>query len=294
MFRMGYRVRRFSLSFILSFLLVVGLGFLIVSSTVALALMPALGVGGLYAQADRIVGSQGTVYPEYQGQTGGFGSPTDPYSVGIGTTTPECPPPGIPMLVISLEGNARATSFDFRKDVRLPLFQDRWMVININDVTLSGEEIKIFTTQFGGDFIELKNVRLLEGGIKDPNTRSNTQWGPNSNQFVLKGGIDTKPTVPGLEAQEIEAWIHGATGKRITLEKPGGGLVGVDVSYRRTQDLVDFYEASASSGAKLGYGLTDKNIDFDGSINDDRVKRGGPFANDGYFTCSPPDGGGVE
>jgi hypothetical protein len=286
---MSYRKREFGVSFIFSVLFVAGILYLIASSIIAMAFLPALGVGGLYAQADSIEGSVGTVYPEYQGDFTAFDH-TDfdvPYNVDIGTTTPTCGGDGIPMLVVELDGQAVAENFEFRKDLRVPFLDDRWMVIEVKDpaITLSGSNLKIFVTQLAGDSIRIRNVRLLEGGIENPRQEGGDTWGPDSSQFALQGGLNTSPNVPGLEADSIQAWLHAAVGERITLETDEGQLVNAEVSYRTTQQVEDFYTgAAAGENAKLGFGLPDQNIDFDA---EDRLQRGfvSGGSDQGYFTC---------
>lgn len=268
-----------------------------------MALLPAVGAGGLYAEVGTIEGDVGTVYPEFQGdQPTLIGDPDNPdldspYDVPITTLTPTCGDAGIPMLVIELDGQARAANFEFRKDIALPFLDDRWMVMEINQppVTLSGDNLKIFTTQFTGDYLEIRNARVIEGGIEDPDQESDDQWGPNSGQFVIRGGMDTAPNVPGIRGQGIEAWIHGATGERVTLESPDAQPLNIDISYQRTEEVMEFY---GGDDPKLGFGLTDTNIDWETWWDDDeRVQRGTdpwgtPSDDDGYFTCS--DLGGVS
>ena len=291
---MSYNRAKLGTSFLFSTIVLAFLIYLISSSMVAMSLMPALGAGGLYAQVDSIEGDVGTVYPEYQGDGTGFGNLDGTgradYAVPITTTVPSCGDDGIPMLVVELDGQARADGFSFRKDVRLPFINDRWMVIQINDVTISGSNLKIFTTQLAGQFLRIRNARVVEGGIEDPNIESDDTWGPDSSQFVIQGGQDTRPNIPGLEGQDIQAWIHGATGERITLEADEGGFVNVDISYNTTNQVMGFYDGTApGEDAKLGFDLQDENIDFGGG---DRIQRGivpgfgEPADDDGYFTCS--------
>ena len=289
---MTYSKRKFSASFVFSVVFVSFLVYLVVSSMLTMALLPALGVGGLYAEADSLQGSVGTLYPEYKGTSDAAGvTPFDSaYNVDTSTTTPTCGNGGIPMLVIELDGQASAQDFTFRKDLKVPFLDDGWMVITINNpaITLSGENLKIFASQVAGDYIQIRNVRAIEGGIDDPFVESDDVWGPNSGQFVLQGGQGTDPNVPGLEAVDIQAWIHGATGERITLETPPGEFVNASIQYQTTSEVENFYDGTEP---KLGFDLEDENLDFDdNSFIDSRVQRG--FGNqEGYFPCS--DIGGV-
>ena len=289
---MTYSKRRFSASFVFSVVFVSFLVYLVVSSILTMALLPALGVGGLYAEADSLQGSVGTLYPEYQGTSSAAGVTRfdSAYNVDTSTTTPTCGNGGIPMLVIELDGQASAQNFTFRKDLKVPFLDDAWMVITIRDpaITLSGENLKIFASQIAGDYIQIRNVRAIEGGVDDPFAESDDVWGPNSGQFVLQGGQGTDPNVPGLEAVDIQAWIHGATGERITLETPPGEFVNASIQYQTTSEVESFYDGT---DPKLGFGLEDENIDFDNvGSGDERVERG--FGTQGgYFPCS--DIGGV-
>lgn len=300
---MGYDKRRGISSLIVSTVAFAALIYLILSATIAMSLVPALGAGGLYAQANFIEGQTGTVYPEYQG--GQDLVSFEEYGVDITTTVPSCGDDGIPMLVVDLDGEARAGGFEFRKDVKLPFAPERWMVIELTEpaVTISGDNLKIFTTQMTGSFLEVKNARVIEGGnpdmVGERTEQSDEQWGPNSNQFIIKGGVETQENVPGLRGQDIEAWIHGATGERVTIETPPNTFVNVDISYETTSQVEGFYTGDADGeDAKLGFGLEDQNIDWQSSFDEDdeRVRRGttGFGADDddgGYFTCS--DLGGV-
>jgi hypothetical protein len=289
---MAYNKKTFSTTFVFSVVFVSFLVYLVASSILTMALLPAVGVGGLYAEADSLSGSVGTVYPEYQGTSNAVGITDfgEPYGVDISTTTPTCGNGGIPMLVIELDGQAKATNFTFRKDLKVPFLDDGWMVITIDDpaISLSGENLKIFASQIAGDYIQIRNVRAIEGGVEDPFTESPDTWGPNSGQFVLRGGQGTDPNVPGLEAVNIQAWIHGATGERITLETPPREFVNASIQYQTTSEVENFYDGS---DPKLGFALEDDNLDFDdNSFDDSRVQRG--FGNqEGYFPCS--DIGGV-
>lgn len=292
---MSYDNRKMYSSFLFSALMLGFLIYLIGSSMIAMSLMPALGAGGLYAEVDSIQGDVGTVYPEYQGDGTGFGdldgTSRQDYEVPITTTVPTCGADGIPMLVVELDGQASAEGFTFRKDVRLPFIDNRWMVIQIRDVTISGSNLKIFTTQLAGQFLRIRNARVVEGGIEDPDVESDDTWGPDSSQFVIQGGQDTLPNIPGLEGQDISAWIHGATGQRVTLETPPGDLLSVDINYNTTEQVISYYDGTAGpdEDPKLGYDLQDENIDFSGG---DRIQRGivpnfgEPADDEGYFTCS--------
>ena len=276
---MGYSGRRFSASAVVSALSLVGLLYLVFSATIAMALMPVVGTGGIYVQADSLQADQGVVYPEYEPDS------TD-YTQIIGTTTPECQN-GVPMFVVELDGDARATGFFFRKDVQLPFIENRWMSIIVGDennvnqrVALSGENLKLFTTQFAGDSLLLRNVDLQEGAFGTGN-----KWGPESDEFILRGGIDTSETVPGVEGSGVSAWLHGATGDRVTLEPQAtGGTISIDIKYPNTTEIGQYYV----DNERFGYGLADENPEFDNvGTGDERVQRGIQAGNSGYFPCLP-------
>ena len=186
------------------------------------------------------------------------------------------------MLVVELNGEARALGFFFRKDVQIPFIQERFMSIKIgeaNPVALSGDNIKLFTSQLGGDSLLLRNARVNEGG---PGGGSTEKWGANSGEFYLEGGQGTDPTVPGIKAQSVSAWLHGATGQQITLEGEGGP-VNINVTFPTRTQLFNYYADN-----KFGYDLEDQNPDY--SLNDytdNRVERGLEGGGGGYFPCDP-------
>jgi hypothetical protein len=257
--------------------------YLVLSSQVALALMPVLGTGGLYAEADTLTGDVGTVYPEYQDDNTNYNQP-------VGTTTPECggSSGGIPMLVVELDGQARGLGFYFRKDVQIPFIQERFMSIQIGkdqSVGISGQNLKLFVSQLGGDELLIRNARVNEGG---PGGSGDGKWGSQSEEFYLKGGLGTDPTVPGLRATRVSAWLHAATGEQITLETAEGPL-DIQVSYPTRSELYDFY-SDRSGPTRFGYGrqLTDENPDD--TIRDpsgDRIERGIESGGAGYIPCEP-------
>jgi hypothetical protein len=274
---MGYSTSRFSSVAALSGVVVFSVLYLVLSSQVAMALMPVLGTGGLYAEAEFLEADQGTIYPEYEDDN-------SDYNQLIGTTTPECggSTGGIPMIVVELDGEARATGFFFRKDVQIPFIQEQFMSLKIgeeNPVALSGNQLKLFTSQLGGDSLLLRNVRVNEGG---PGGGSTEKWGANSGEFYLEGGQGTDSTVPGLKARNISAWLHGATGQQITLEAEGGS-VNIDLSFPKRTEVFNFYADN-----RFGYTLEDQNPDLSlRDYTDDRVERGIEGGGAGYFPCDP-------
>lgn len=274
---MGYSTHRFGAVFVLSGLAIAFMIYLILSSQITMALMPVLGTGGLYAEADFLEADQGTIYPEYEDDNSNYNQP-------IGTTTPECGgvSGGIPMMVVELDGEARGIGFFFRKDVQLPFIQERFMSLKIgenNRVAITGNNLKLFTSQLGGDSLLLRNVRANEGG---PGGGSTEKWGANSGEFYLEGGQGTDPTVPGVKARDITAWLHGATGQQITLEGDGGP-VNINVTFPTRTELFNYYADN-----RFGYNLEDQNPDFSlNDFTDNRVERGLEAGGAGYFPCDP-------
>lgn len=273
----SYNGKRFGIALVFSILAFSFLLYLIISSQVAMALMPVLGTGGIYAEADLLQANQGAIYPEYEDDSSN-------YNQIVGTTTPECGGTGggVPMLVVDLDGEARAIGFYFRKDIQIPFIQERFASIKIgenNPVALSGQNLKLFTSQLGGDSLLLRNVRANEGG---PNGASTEKWGANSAEFYFEGGQGTSDTVPGLKAQGITAWLHAATGQQLTLEADGG-TVDIEVSFPTRTELFNYYADN-----RFGYTLEDQNPDFSlNDFTDNRVERGLQDGSQGYFPCDP-------
>jgi len=244
-----------------------------------MALMPVLGTGGVYAEATLLEADQGAIYPEYEDDSSN-------YNQIIGTTTPECGgvDGGIPMLVVALDGEARALGFFLRKDIQIPFIEERFLSVKIgenNRVGLTGDNLKLFTSQLGGDSLLFRNVRANEGG---PGGGSTEKWGSNSGEFYFEGGQGTDPTVPGLKARNITAWLHGTTGQQITLEADGGP-VNIDVVFPTRTELFNYYADN-----RFGYALEDQNPDFTlNDFTDDRVERGLEDGGGGYFACDPSE-----
>lgn len=280
---MGYTTRRLVTSLALSVAATSLVVYLVLSSQIAMALMPVLGTGGLYAEADSIVGNTGTVYPEYEDDNTNYNQP-------VGTTTPECggSSGGIPMLVIELDGQARGLGFFFRKDIQVPFIQERFLSVTIGEnsnVGISGNNLKLFTSQLGGDELLIRNARVNEGG---PQGNGIGKWGSDSEEFYLKGGLGTDQTVPGLKATDISAWLHAATGQQVALET-GGGPVDIQVKFPTRAELYDFY-SDRSAPARFGYDLEDQNPDaYVRDSSNDRVERGIEDGGSGYIPCDPSD-----
>lgn len=230
---MGHSRRRLSATFLLSVVAVSLLIFLILSSHVAMALMPVVGIGGIYAEIDSFEGNDGYVYPEYTDGTSFF----DP----VGTDTPACEQ--IPMLVIELE-DGEVNNFDIRKDIELPHLGDRWMSVRIEQGfggQIELDSLSIYTTQLAADSLLVRNIQLEESS-------TGGKFGPNSGEFTLEGGQDTGSFTPGLEAEGVEAWIHATTGQGITFQDTTGVLgLEIELEYPTTSELESYYDG------RLGY-----------------------------------------
>lgn len=246
---MEYSYSRLAASLVSSIVVVILLLTLVLSSQVAVALLPVLGVGGIYGEIESFDGNDGTVYPEY---TDGIGSP-------VATDTESCEQ--IPMLVIELE-DGTVENFDIRKDIELPHLTDRWMSIRIEQEDtgqIQLDSLQIYTTQLAADSLLIRNIELEESNFGG-------KFGPNSGEFVLEGGQDTGALTPGIEASGVEAWAHAVTGDGITIEDTAGGLgIGIELEFPTTSQISDFYDN------RLGY---------DGAPVDNR---------EDYFGCTPTE-----
>ena len=236
------------------------------SSQIAVALMPVLGIGGFYVEADSFEGEGGVVYPEKTD----FASP-------VATDTPSCEER--PMIVIELD-EANVDRFDIRKDIELPHLTNRWMSIRIEQPfgsTISGDQLSLYTTQLQANDFTIRNIIMREAG---PNGNSNDKWGPESGEFYLEGGdgVTNPAQNPGIEASGVEAWIHGVTGQQITFESAYSSYsaINVELEYPTETELESWYE----DDDRLGYGdPPDTNPDAFGYQRTHR---------DNYFDCVPP------
>lgn len=248
---MGHSKRRLVAAVISSSVAVSLLVFLILSSHVAMALMPVVGIGGVYGQIDSFEGNDGYVYPEY----------TDGSSFPVATDTPACEQ--IPMLVVELE-DGEVNNFDIRKDIELPHLSDRWMSIRIEQGfggSIELDSLQIYTTQLAADSLLVRNIQLEEQG-------HGGKFGPNSGEFTLEGGQDTSSFTPGLEADGVEIWLHAVTGQGITFQDDTGVLgLDIDIEYPTTSELESYYDG------RLGYdtwGVVQNREDYMGCTPDEQ------------------------
>jgi len=245
---MGYSPRKFATSLSAFAVLAALLVFFILSSQVGVAILPVVGMGGVFLQADEFNGENGVVYPQYGQLSSEYPEKT--------TDTANCKQR--PMLAFQLDA-ASVNGYTIFKDIKLPYFDQRWMSVAIDqsDGSLEAQngQIKIFTTQLQAGTLELDNVEIAE--------QSNGQvWGPNSGEFLLKG--DPQDSVAGtdLRATDVKAWVHAITGQQINFRSPSG--ITFDVQYNTTTEIQQRYE-------NIGI--------FGGSTN--RAKR------ENYFDCLP-------
>lgn len=227
---MGYSGRVLLSSLSLSGLALLLVVFLLLTSQVTMALMPVVGIGGVYAEIDYFEGNDGTMYPNIDE----WGSPA--------TDTPECE--AIPMLVIELQDGV-VERFDIRKDIELPHLDDRWMSLRIEQpfgASIDLDEISFYTTQLAADSLLVRNIRAEESNFGG-------KWGSDSGEFVLEGGQDTASWEPGLEASNVEVWLHAVTGQGITFESTSSfnPAINVELEYPTTSELESYYDG------RLGY-----------------------------------------
>lgn len=221
---MSYSKDRFTATFALTVLGTAALIFLILSSQIAVAALPVVGMGGILLSADDFQGNNGKVYPQY-GQTQGP-------SHGI-TDTARCKQR--PMLVFELD-QASVNGYQIYKDVQIPYFEDRWLSVTVDQPSnsiSSPETIKIYTTQLTADQLSLINVQMREG-------TSSNKWGPNSGEFILEGDPGNNVN-PDLFATNVVTWVHALTGQQVTLEGTAANPVEIDIQYNTTADLRSRY-----------------------------------------------------
>ena len=279
---MGYGRLRFTLSFVISVATVSALILLVLSSQIAMAVLPladVVGVGGLYLSADSFQGQGAEVYP-VRGQDVGSGS-------GVDADTPVCLQR--PMLAIELD-TAEVTGFSARKDLQLPHLEDRWMTINISqtdsasgDGKIYGDQITFYTTQLQVGQLDIRNIVIRESqpgpGTTDTarvnprnqniganNNPTTEKFGPYSGEFYIEGG--NAPNKPGLNATGAEAWLHAVTGQGITFNTTLSSLSGIDldVSFPTNSEVQSYYND------KLGY------------TGDESASQ---YNRDNYFDCVP-------
>lgn len=229
--------------------------FLILSSQVAMATFPVVGIGGLFLTADTFDGEDAIVYPE---------KGTIDESRGVVTDTMACQER--PMLVFDLQG-AEATNYALYKDIRVPYFQDEWVTIQIveeNGGVIDASNIQLYTTQLEADTLDVDNIRLAEGG---PGAgRSDEKFGPNSGEFILQGDPlgQTPDGDNNLRTTNVKAWLHAILGQQLVLQGGADGFVDIELRYLTTSDIQNRYD----------------------SIGIDSLDRQGR-SREGYFDCLP-------
>lgn len=280
--------RRFAASFGGSAVLTAVLVVVVIDAGMVFALMPTVGIGGLYADGQSFEGNVGKIYPVYQ--TGGSGAPGDPI-----TDTPASGCDTRPMVVFALE-DARVSGVSFRKDVEMPFLANRFMSLNVTQPAGAGgqpaffnaSEIKIYTTQLRATQLIIRNIDMREagpGGVSgDP---GDPKWGETSGELYVEGGNTTGTVmpdgtpgaqVPGLEAIDLEMWIHGLEGRQIGFF-PGDQVAAVDIEL----DYVTEAELDRYYDGRLGHDLPEypnqENPEYPGQDTD----------RDNYYSCDPVD-----
>lgn len=228
---MSYSPKRFLASFASFTVAVALLIFLILSSQMAMAVLPAVGMGGVFLDADEFSGQNAVVYPQY-------GQLSSEYPDRV-TDTATCKQR--PMLALRLNG-ATVDGYSVFKDIRLPYFENQWMSITIDQpsgsiTTPDTGTVTIFATQLDVGTLEVDNIKLSEGNSGD---RSN-KWGPNSGEFLLEGDPNDDVFGNDLTATNIKVWTHAITGDRVNFNSPNG--FKIEVNYQSTADLHDRYDS---------------------------------------------------
>lgn len=239
---MKYSKLRFTGVFSTATVATVALIFLVVSSQVAVAVLPVVGIGGLLLTADEFTGQDATVYPE-KGQL-----ENAPDSV---TDTVACEER--PMLVFDLQG-ASAQNFALYKDIQVPYFTDQWATIKIvetNGGSLDANNVQIYTTQLEASSLNITNIRLAEAG-PNPNVRSTEKFGPNSGEFILQGDPESTATQgDNLVSKDIKTWVHAITGQSVVIQGDTGGLVNIELDYVTTADIQNRYDNIGMDTAEI-------------------------------------------
>lgn len=259
---MGYDPRRFGVGIGGSTIAASAFVVLVLSSQLAMAILPVLGIGGFYIEADYFYGQDGgTIYP----QKGSVDSTPDH---GV-TDTFECQER--PMLVFELD-DARIYGFTMYVDIELP-FQDRWMSIQLEQPSaadfrdsafIQGDNIKIYSTQFAADYLSLKNVVMTEDG-------DYTDFGPTNDQFIMKADpSDQTGSQEAIYSENLKMWLHAVTGSNIVFDK---GAQTQSLSFELTYPTTDELDAR--------YGNV---VDYTGS----EAAPDSPDSREDYFDCLPP------
>lgn len=277
-------IRRFGLSITASISVALLLLYLFISAGMVWGMMPAIGLGGIYAEGDAFTGNVGQMYPVYQ--TGGSGDPADPL-----TDTPGTQCDTRPMVAFSLE-DAQVEGAMFRKDLELPFMTNRFMSLVVTQpegagdpAFFSAEQVDLFITQMRAGQLVFRNIEMREGG---PDGTSTDKWGPESGELYIEGGDtggtqlppDTQfpGTMDGLIADDIEMWLHGMQGQEISFD-PGDQAIAVDFALEFPTDgeLDEWYDG------RLGFDMPEY-PDHENPLHPAQSTQ-----RDEYFQCSPTD-----
>jgi hypothetical protein len=227
---MSYSPTRFLASFGVFTASIVLLVFLVLSSQITMAVLPAVGMGGVFLDAQTFRGENAVAYPQY-------GQLSSEYPDKV-TDTATCKQR--PVLALRIN-DATVDGYSVFKDIKLPFFEDQWMSVTIKQpqgsiTTPQTGTVTIFATQLQVDSLKVDNVKISEG---NSGPRSE-KWGPNSGEFLLEGDPSDNVTGDDIDASGIKVWTHAITGDRINFNSPNGFTLEVD--YNTTSDLQARYD----------------------------------------------------
>jgi hypothetical protein len=221
--------------------------YLIGTSQIAMGVLPATGIGGVFLRVDTFEGEGAVAYPErgdIQGLDGGV------------TNSPGCK--SMPTLAIRLtdsedgqheEFPASLQGYEIYKDVKIPFFDEQWLSVEINEPTsIRGEQITIYTTQLYADTLNIKNIALSEGA-------SNNKFGPQSGEFRLKAdpeGTVNESDGPALTATGVKGWVHAIVGEQIVFEGNTSEPIEINTSFRSTAEIQTRYDNIGILGNNRG------------------------------------------
>lgn len=186
--------------------------YLVVAQQLAVAIVPVVGIGGVYLQADEFRGDKGLIYPEE-------------------VETAECEQR--PVIVIDFQ-DAKIQGMSAYKDIKLPHLTDRWMTVQLTQpstASVRGTDAKIYASEFSADFLRAWNSRVSEGG-------GWTNYGPGSDEFLLEADPNDN-TFPDLKALNMEAWVHKITVGNLRMFGGSGDVrtVSINITFPTTSEL---------------------------------------------------------
>jgi hypothetical protein len=198
------------------------------------------------------------------------------------------------MIVFDLQ-NAEIRGTSLRKDIRLPFLSNRYMSLRITQpsdinsgqsAALVAQNVKLFITQLEADRLLIRNIELREGG-PNGNQRfaGGDKWGPTSGELYIEGGQTSGTQDPdgtpgsevnGLEATNIEAWIHGIEGQQISfVSRDQPRALDLSLEFPTYSEVAQYYDG------RLGFNLPE----YPNQQNPEY-----PFQDterESYFNCNP-------